>query len=326
VEAFDAVPANIENGQATKLIWSIRNASRISIDNGIGPVSGSEATVTPTTSTTYTIKATGAGGSATRQAVVTVQDHPASSTPVIDSFTADPDKITRGQTTTLHWSVQNAANLSIDHGLGKVTGDQITVRPGTTMTIALTATNEAGASVSRTLFVTVNEPSAPPPAPAPVIDNFSADPLRIQRGQTTVLRWSVQNAASLTLDNGIGSVTGNQIYIRPAATTTFRLTAANQDQPRAQASVQVIVDEPPPPTAYAAPDSGFLRCSGVSVPTYGRVYFGQLPNRRMRFYVDPPNSWQLFLSKQPDGSQMLTLVSLKVGIQTYCEVKWEVVK
>src|SRR5688500_20331437 len=66
------------------------------------------------------------------------------SKPVIASFTAAPAKITSDQGTTLSWSVSGAQTVSINQGVGIVTGSSVAVTPTATTTYTLTATNPAG--------------------------------------------------------------------------------------------------------------------------------------------------------------------------------------
>jgi peptidoglycan-associated lipoprotein len=83
----------------------------------------------------------------------------------INSFTAEPSTIERGQSSTLSWSVSNATDMSIDHGIGAVQSrGQRQVFPTSTTTYALTA-NGPGGSDTRTVTVEVTTPSAPPPPP-----------------------------------------------------------------------------------------------------------------------------------------------------------------
>ena len=68
-----ASPDVIQQGQSTTLTWSTNNASSISIEGLFGelPASGTRS-VTPDSSTTYTLTAKGAGGSQDASARVTV--------------------------------------------------------------------------------------------------------------------------------------------------------------------------------------------------------------------------------------------------------------
>lgn len=70
---LNASPASINPGQTSTLSWSSTNATDLDIQPGVGKVSPEGSTsVTPTESTTYTITASGPGGSATQSAQVTV--------------------------------------------------------------------------------------------------------------------------------------------------------------------------------------------------------------------------------------------------------------
>ncbi|HEX7829869.1 MAG TPA: hypothetical protein VF787_09440 [Thermoanaerobaculia bacterium] len=73
IDRFDAAPVRIDAGQASTLTWTTRDATSVSIDQGIGSVlaNGSRA-VTPPVTTTYTITATGPGGTITKSVTVVV--------------------------------------------------------------------------------------------------------------------------------------------------------------------------------------------------------------------------------------------------------------
>lgn len=76
--------------------------------------------------------------------------------PTINSFTASPPSITSGESSTLNWSVTDADTLSLNQGIGTVTGTAMTVSPTTTTTYTLTASNSAGSNTATT-SVTVTE-------------------------------------------------------------------------------------------------------------------------------------------------------------------------
>jgi peptidoglycan-associated lipoprotein len=77
IALFNAEPTSIEKGQPSNLRWSVTNATNVSIDGGIGPVSPSgRRAVYPNSTTTYTLTATGAGGTQTATATVTVVTPP----------------------------------------------------------------------------------------------------------------------------------------------------------------------------------------------------------------------------------------------------------
>lgn len=86
----------------------------------------------------------------------------------INSFTAEPQTIQRGQSATLNWSVANSTDISIDQGLGTIAANgNRQVFPGNTTTYTLTARSAGGNDMrSVTVNVTV-PPQAPPPPPPP---------------------------------------------------------------------------------------------------------------------------------------------------------------
>jgi peptidoglycan-associated lipoprotein len=76
-----ANPAVIQQGQSTVLSWQTTNSSEITIA-GLGTVAASGSrTLTPSTSTTYTLMAKGAGGTKDASARVTVNEKTASMAP-----------------------------------------------------------------------------------------------------------------------------------------------------------------------------------------------------------------------------------------------------
>ena len=83
--------------------------------------------------------------------------------PTINSFTAEPSTISNGQSSTLRWSVSNATDMTIDHGVGAVNSQgQRQVNPRDTTTYTLTV-NGPGGSDSRSATVSVSTPPPPPP-------------------------------------------------------------------------------------------------------------------------------------------------------------------
>ncbi|HZI10401.1 MAG TPA: hypothetical protein VE153_08380, partial [Myxococcus sp.] len=69
---FEAAPPNIASGESAELSWEVTGAQDVSIDSGVGEVSGSSVQVRPTTTTTYTLTATNERGSTTANTTVTV--------------------------------------------------------------------------------------------------------------------------------------------------------------------------------------------------------------------------------------------------------------
>ncbi len=243
VETFSAAPTSIVAGAASTLTWTTFNATSVTIDNGIGsqPLNG-DITVSPVSTTTYTLTAQGTGGPVSAQTTVTVNPAPL---PVsIDAFAATSTSITVGESTTLTWTTSNATDVSIDNGIGsRPLNGGITVSPTSTTTYTLTAQGTGG-PVSAQTTVTVN------PAPLPVsIDAFAATSTSITVGESTTLTWTTSNATDVSIDNGIGSRPLNGgITVSPTSTTTYILTAQGTDGP-VSAQTTVTVNPAPLPVS-----------------------------------------------------------------------------
>ncbi len=81
-----------------------------------------------------------------------------------------------------------------------------------------------------------------PGTPAPAISSFTATPSNIMAGQSTTLAWSVSGATTLSINQGIGIVTGTSVSVSPNVTTTYTLTASNQGLATSSSQVVVTVD------------------------------------------------------------------------------------
>ena len=141
--------------------------------------------------------------------------------PVINSFTAAPSAIIRGNASLLSWNVTGAKTVFIDNGIGTVSpSDTKTVYPAANTVYTLTATNEAG-SVTAVASVEV---TITPATGNPII-NFTAQHLG---GNSWQLNWNVINANKVVIEPVVGTVGRNgSIIVTVTGKQTFRLTATN---------------------------------------------------------------------------------------------------
>lgn len=87
--------------------------------------------------------------------------------------------------------------------------------------------------------------SAPTPAPVPRIDGFAAQPPTVILGQAAQLTWIARDAARLQLDPGGQELTGRTgLEVRPAATTTYTLTASTGSQVATATATVTVVPQP----------------------------------------------------------------------------------
>ncbi|MFN2291920.1 MAG: FHA domain-containing protein [Anaerolineae bacterium] len=218
---FRAEPSTIAPGECTRLHWDgVENASEVVLTSvgRVGPTG--KIDVCPDSSRTYTIEASGAGGSTTSETGVTVQQPPG---PIIEYFRAVPSIIAPGDCAQLEWgAVENALSASIEPAIGGVgTPGNAEVCPSATTTYLLSAENPEGTVIARTTLLVSSEA-----AQQPVVAFFTANPASVQTGQCTTLSWGkVDYATSVTIDNGIGGVgTPGSREICPAATTSYVMT------------------------------------------------------------------------------------------------------
>ncbi len=87
--------------------------------------------------------------------------NPPPGAPEIAWFLATPSTTVSGQASTLDWSVAGATVMSIDQGVGTVSGLSVIVNPTATTTYTLTATNPAGIATAETTVTVVNDPTTP---------------------------------------------------------------------------------------------------------------------------------------------------------------------
>ncbi len=153
-------------------------------------------------------------------------------TPVISSFNAEPTSISANGKSILTWEVSGASRVSIEPGIGDVAeSGRREVTPNTTTIYTLLATGASGSTARATVQVTVEGSPAGGVSPspgAPQVVEFWAKPSNITIGESASLIWNVQNAASITIEPGIGSVNlqGARL-VSPGSTTTYTLTATN---------------------------------------------------------------------------------------------------
>jgi hypothetical protein len=158
VVVFSASPMTINAGQSSQLCWQVVGATTVNISNGVGTGLSPNtcATVSPQTTTTYTLSATNASGSI--QASVTVN---VGSTQILQ-FSASPEFSTApGNPVVLTWQTSNATSVQLVGGDMQSSPPNLpvngsfTVNPGDNATYTLIAYGPGGAAVTAVISVYV---------------------------------------------------------------------------------------------------------------------------------------------------------------------------
>jgi hypothetical protein len=84
----------------------------------------------------------------------------------------------------------------------------------------------------------------PPPV---TVNSFITSATTITKGDSVTLSWNVSNAASVSIDQGVGTVVHvGSVTVSPSSTTTYRLMAIGEGTSSGTAQVTVIVQDPAP--------------------------------------------------------------------------------
>ena len=225
ISSFAANPDAIENGEVSTLTWHVVGATSLTLSPNDVDVTGWNAwPVAPTESTTYTLLARNEAGERSRQVAVVVQG----TAPTIASFTADPEQVPQGGSSTLSWTVSGANTLTLLPDDVDVTGQASwIVAPEVTTTYTLVAANSTGVrEEAATVFV----------GDLPTIESFAPVGELVNPGLPITVAWLVADADSVTLEGpglpvrDVGPV-GSLEVMPPVPGATYFLRATNDAGP-----------------------------------------------------------------------------------------------
>lgn len=160
ITSFVANPTTITAGSSSSLTAVFTGGIGVITPGNLPVTSGTAVSVSPTTTTPYTLTVTPTTGTAITQTVTVTVD----AAPVITSFVASPNSITAGQTTILTGLFQNGTGVITPGNLSATSGTPVSVSPTTTTTYTLTVTSTAESSVSATATATVTVAAVAPSA------------------------------------------------------------------------------------------------------------------------------------------------------------------
>jgi len=211
-----STPSLSYGGGSSTISWTTTNATSATLNGASVPVNSS-VTVSPTSTTTYTLAATSASGATvSNSTTVTV----GASGPVAAGISSNTPSIVAGNSATLTWTSRNATSGDLNGTPVPVNGDLV-VKPTATTTYRFTATGASGTKDWGQVTVTV---TAPPTGP--VAAGVAASPSSIKPGQSSVITWTTRNAVRATL-NGTSVPLNGSITVSPASTTTYKLVGTS---------------------------------------------------------------------------------------------------
>jgi hypothetical protein len=175
--------------------------------------------------------------------------------PTVSSFTASPNKVAPGSSTTLSWNTSGATSVSISPDVGNVAlngSTPVTVNENTLFT--LTATSAEGTTID-SLIVAVEESAVP----APVINNFSSSAQTVNEGNSFTLSWNVADANSINITPNIGAVSATgSIEVVGNETTTYTLSATNAGGTVQESTIVSVILAPDAPSFVSQPQNALV--------------------------------------------------------------------
>jgi gliding motility-associated-like protein len=218
---------NLTGGGATSYVWNP------------GAIPGSPISVSPTTSTTYTVTGTAANGcTGTAQVAVTVNP-----TPTVTAVASSPTICNGGST-----NLTGSGATSYVWNPGAIPGSPISVSPAITTTYTVTGTGANGCTSTAQVTVTVN--------PTPTVTATASSPAICVGGSTNL---TGSGATSYVWNPG--AIPGSPISVSPVATTTYTVTGTAGNGCTNTAQVTVTVNPLPVPSATSTPAT---ICAGQS--------------------------------------------------------------
>lgn len=140
--------------------------------------------------------------------------------PDIIQFEVDRNLLVDSTPATVTWTVSNATKVLLNNEIVEPTGTR-EFHSNDLIEVVLIAENELGQTTPRKLTIDIDRTP-------PIIHSFSINEQFAIKGSPIKLSWAVEGATTLSIDNGVGNVTGlNEKITSLGSNGVFKLTAKN---------------------------------------------------------------------------------------------------
>lgn len=140
--------------------------------------------------------------------------------PDIIQFEVDRNLLVDSTPATVTWTVSNATKVLLNNEIVEPTGTR-EFHSNDLIEVVLIAENELGQTTPRKLAIDIDRTP-------PIIHSFLIDEQFAIKGSPIKLSWTVEGATTLSIDNGVGNVTGlNEKITSLGSNGVFKLTAKN---------------------------------------------------------------------------------------------------
>lgn len=219
-------------GSSFDLTWMSSGATSVALTDGTTTLSTSASgtkNVTPTTSTTYTLTATNAGGTCSRAVVLGPGSFGSAPTCTLTSASS-----ASGSGFDLTWTTTGATTATLTEGATQLStllnsAAPVTVDPSSPTPYILTATNAGGSCSSIVLLSPIVVPSNNTPQPP------TCDLTVTISGTGFDLSWTTADATSVTVDDGTNTLSNDPnpstpLHVVPGDfnTSVYNLTATGE--------------------------------------------------------------------------------------------------
>lgn len=260
--SLDASPTSVAYQGDTAVTWTASNVTGCTASgawSGSKSASGTQNFSALTSDATYTLSCSGDAGSITRSVTVAVAPP---SAPTL-SLSGNPTSVEYNGTSLMSWSASNATSCSASGGWSGTKGisGAETVGPLTSDTSYTMTCSGIGGSVTRTVSVSVQNPSAP-------AITLSSNPTSVASGDSAMLTWSTTNATSCSASgawSGSKGTVGSEAIGPVNNTSTFTLNCTGPGGSNSR-STTITVAAPPSVTLSANPTS--VQSGGSSTLTW----------------------------------------------------------